>query len=316
MFEWKIQKGWDEYRRDFGLGRIALATSVFNTFLFALSYLMTSQVLLEPIYPVLFSLVFFFLRDKISRFRPTTIFIINSFAVSITIVLNYILIGVLDQITGTIQRMDLGFAQFDLQLYSMPVASFMKVVSFEIFGSYQWLYYDYLQISYMTYYLFPFFGGIFYFRQLSSRNKSKIGRLIGSVALFFNINYILYLLVPITGPQYYIAEMKELALPFSQIGHYFNRLVFHSHPNFIDCFPSGHAGIAILITMWMFKIKNHYRYIFLFFCAGMIQATLGLKYHYTLDVLFAIPFSVSIYYLSYKFIPIELDVRSRRKWRF
>lgn len=315
MFEWKIQKGWEEYRRDFGLGRLALATSIFNTFLFAISFFMGGP-LLEAIYPVLFSLIFFLLRERIAKLSSLIIFALTAISITITILLNYYLVGLLDQLSGDLLRYDDIFSAFDLWLYSMPVASFIKIVSGNIFGSYQWLYYDFLQISYMTYYLFPFFGGFFYYSQLSERNKAKIGRLVGSVLIFFNLNYLLYLIVPVTGPQYYIDLMSELSLPMSFVGKYFNHLVYQSHPNFIDCFPSGHAGISILITIWMFKIKNHYRYIFLFFCLGMIQATLGLKYHYTLDVLCAIPFAAFCYWLSYKFIPQTLEVRKNRKWRF
>lgn len=316
MFEWKIQKGWEEYRRDFGLGRIAMATSIFNTFLFALSYFMVGSLLLEAIYPVLFSLIFFFFRDRISNLRPLTIFIINAIPVTITILLNYVLVGLLDQLSGSLTRLDQTFVDFDQWLYSMPVASFIKIYSFKIFGGLQWLYYDYLQISYMTYYLFPFLGGFFYYSQLSERNKSKIGRLVGSVAIFFNFNYIFYLIVPVTGPQYFVESMKELSLPMSSVGEFFNNFIYQSHPNFIDCFPSGHAGISILITIWMFKIKNHYRYVFLFFCLGMIQATIGLKYHYTLDIIAAVPFAAFCYWLSYKFIPLELEIREKRKWKF
>jgi len=316
MFEWKIQKGWDEYRRDFGLGRLALATSVFNTFLFAISFSMIGIAVLEAFYPVVFSMIFFLFRDRIAKYRPLTIFVINAIPVTITILLNYYLVGLLDQLSGQFVRMDQVFVDFDQWLYGMPVASFIKVLSLRLFGSLQWLYYDYLQISYMTYYLFPFLGGVFYYKQLSQRNKAKIGRLIGSIAIFFNFNYLFYLIVPVTGPQYFIDKMNELSLPMSSVGRYFNNFIYESHPNFIDCFPSGHAGISILITIWMFKIKNHYRYIFLFFCIGMIQATVGLKYHYTLDILSAIPFAAFCYWLSYKFIPLDLEVREKRKWKF
>lgn len=314
MFEWKIQKGWEEYRRDFGLGRVAITTCFLNTFLFAIGSFAFGGLVIEALFPVIVSLIFFQVRERITQLRPHQIFIANIIPVGITIVLNYYIVGLYDQI-GHLERYDSFFHMTDLKIFKLPIA-FAISEFYDFLGPLKWIYYDLLQIAYMTYYLFPILGGYFYYQQLAKNHKFKIARFIGSVVIFFNLNYLLYLIIPVTGPQYFVEELQALDLPLSFLGQWLNNLIYEGHPNFIDCFPSGHTGISILITIWMFKIKNHYRYLFLLVTIFMIQATVALKYHYLLDVACAIPFAYLCYKLAYLLIPIDVDVRKNRKWRY
>ncbi|EQC44904.1 phosphatase PAP2 family protein [Bacteriovorax sp. Seq25_V] len=315
MFESKIQKAWQDYRGDFGLGRIGLWVSLFEVFIFFICLLFFEAIIIEPLLPVILILFLISLEAYIHRLRNVHRFLINTLFLTCCIIFNYVFVGTFDKLAGGLTRYDLYFADLDLQILGLTSAAFfLKVTSF--LGPLQSLYYDFLQLSYMTYFLFPFLGGIFYYQQLSERNKYKIGRFFASLMIFFFFNFLLYVLVPVSGPQYFLASVKELSLPLSAFGVFFNNIVLNSHPNFIDCFPSGHTGISVLVTIWMFKIKNHYRYIFLLFCVGMIQATLALKYHYLLDVLCAFPFAFICYKLAYFIVPIDIDIRRHRKWRF
>ena len=314
MFEWKIQKAWDDYRLDFGLGRTLLLTAIFNVFLFFIGILLLNTIIYEPLLLVLLSQVLIHLREYIVKLRQNYIFFVLGVFVAISIVYNYLYVGLFDQYAGGLVRFDAFFSKIDMEIFNAPVANYI----YSIIGKkslFTTIYYDLIQLSYFTFYLYPIFGGIFYYAQLNRSGKFKIGRYAISIILFFNINYLLYLLVPVSGPQYFLTEPLSLNLPFSNFGLWLNGLIYDGHPNFIDCFPSGHAGISILVTAWMFKIKNHYRYIFLIFCILMINATLALGYHYLLDILAALPLTLICYKLSYYILPIKADVRTNRKWR-
>jgi hypothetical protein len=314
MFEKNIQKSWENYQYDSGLGRIALVICTFNVFLFVLCLALFSTPIYEIFLPIAISLGIILYQEKISNYSCVCKFLILAIFVSSSIIIDYYFIGVVDRIAGGFRRYDTYFSLIDDFILGDQSAKFFYDV-FSGYGLFSTVLYDFLQISYMTYFLFPFLGGIFYFKQLNERNKYKISRYVGSITILFILNYFFYLLVPVSGPQYHDKLVQNLDLPLSIIGKLMNNLVFTSHPTFIDCFPSGHVGIAFLVTFWMFKIRNHYRYIFLIFFIGMFFATLSLKYHYLFDVLVAIPFSYSCIYISYLLIPIDIEKRHNSKWR-
>lgn len=314
MFETTIQMAWKNYTKDYAFTRIFIWTCLFQIFLFFLFLISFGEIIYEPLLPVLFGLIIIYLFRMKALHKSVVIFIANIIFLSFTISLNYILVAVYDRMSGGLTRLDSYFSQFDYSLFGMSASEFIYNKSF-VLGFLRPYYYGFLQVSYFAYYLFPILGSIFYFRQATLKNKYKVGRFIGSVAIFFSLNYLFYLLVPVSGPIYYLRDSVHLKLPFDSFGALLNGIIEENHPNFIDCFPSGHTGISVLVTFWMFKIKNHYRYVFLIFCLGMIQATLALKYHYTLDVISAIPFAFLCYYFGKILVPSPLDIRFKRKWR-
>jgi len=311
MFEYKIQNAWDNYIRDFGLGRIILFICFFNTFLLFLGVYLTGKLLLLSLYPILLSLVFFFIRPKLIKLKAVYIFLINTIPITISIILNYYLIGQIDNMTKGLFRYDYWFSDIDIYLFNGPIAN--KIELFWSGVKYSFLYYDLLQLSYLSYYLFPIYGGVAYYRLLDEKRKYKIGRYCSSVVIFYSLNYLFYLIVPVSGPQFYNSEMFLSNLPFSSFGLFLNELVSSGQPTFIDCFPSGHTGVALLITFWLFRIHHQQRYASLFVSCLMILATLSLRYHYTLDVLCAFPLAIICYKLGHLLVPIDVYRRQKVK---
>lgn len=315
MFEQKIQFAWDDYSKDFGLGRIILFTCALNTFLFFLSAINYGEISFIPLIPIFVAMLFYYFRDQIVRMSPISIFVLNALIMTIVIVVNYTFCGMVDEMAQGLRRYDSLFAQIDESLYGAPIAIVIERLMTG-HGVFSTIFYDYIQSCYITYFLFPFFGGIAYWLQLEDDRRPKIGRYLSSILIFFNINFLLYILVPVSGPQFFQKEIFTTALPFSFVGEFFNNLIRSGQPTFIDCFPSGHTGIALLVTGWMFRVKNHYRYLFLAVGLGMIIATVSLRYHYTLDLLAAIPLSIVSYKLGRKLLPQPVVVRHKRKWRY
>jgi hypothetical protein len=315
MFEWKIQKAWESPEKDLGLGRILIFTSALNVLFFALFFLSFQTIVYGPLAVILLSLVAINCRDVMDSLNQRVQLAIIIFFVALVIIYNYSFVGLFDRMWGGLPRMDYYFSYIDHYLFGTSVSQWIYAAlgSDSILTT---LYYDFIQVSYLCFYLFPILGGLFYYKQLGRANKYKSGRYFASVTIFFIVNYLLYLLVPVTGPQYYLPFLSDLQLPMSSLGNSLNELVYNNHPTLIDCFPSGHAGVSILVTTWMFKIKNHYRYVFLIFCLGMINATLALKYHYVLDVVSSLPLAYFSYKLSYLVVPFAIVERKKRKWKF
>lgn len=314
MFESKLQRSWREYKRDYAFTRIAIWVCFFQVFLTFISMFLIGQFDHSPLYIVGIAFIFINLIQIRVFVKPYSLYFISILFLTLTILGNYLFVGKVAKFATELERFDLFFANIDIFLFNKPISLYLNEI-YRHFGSFTFVIYDFLQLSYMTYFFFPLLGSIFYFRQLDKIHRYRIGRFFSSMIIFFCLNYLLYLIVPVSGPIYYLDEVKNLHLEMSYFGNFLNQLVARSHPNYIDCFPSGHTGISVLVTYWMFKIKNHFRYIFLIFCLGMIFATMSLKYHYFLDVICALPFSILCFKLGYLLVPTRYDIRKLRRWK-
>lgn len=304
MFEYKIQKAWEEYKLDFGLGRSLLLISCYNLFLFFLSFSLIGVLQLESLIPIIVAFLFYFLRSKIVLFRDTYKLCLSILPLTLVILLNYYLIGQFDAEIG-FARKDYLFAPFDEWIFGAPLALVAQNFLSPL-GLIQKLFYDLLMLSYMSYFLLPIIGAIFIFRELPTTKKFKVGRFMISVLIFFFLNYLFYMLVPVTGPQYWMPDKFPGPLPFTAFGAFLWQMINQGQTTFIDCFPSGHTGVAFLVTLWLFKIKHSYRYFLLATTSFIIMATLLLRYHYTMDLICAFPLAYFSLKISWTVFPQSL----------
>jgi hypothetical protein len=312
MFEAKIQKAWEDYQKDMGLGRMLLWLAFYNLFLFFLSGFVFNGFQLLALYPVGVAFIFYFLRPKILLLDHKVLFALNIVPVGISVILNYYLIGEFDRAVGHLTRRDAIFSSFDEYLFGGPVSFLFEdmATSMGLLGN---LLYDLMMLAYMSYFLLPIYGGILYFRMLDRENSYKVGRLFFSVLLYFGLNFILYLVIPVTGPQYWMRDIYLSPLPLTDFGHFLWGLVNNGQTTFIDCFPSGHTGIAFLVTMWLFRINHPHRFFLALTTLFIIMATLAMRYHYTLDLLCAFPLAYFCHRAAWFFIPVDIRPEHLRK---
>ncbi len=295
MFEYQIQKAWKSYKKDFGLGRIALFVCFHNAFMFLTTMLFLGGAQSLYLLSISCSLIFYFLRDKIVEKGNLTIFIMNAVLLSLTVGIGYYVPGRIDEAVGGFDRMDQIFVNFDNWLWGSPISLILENFLRSL-GSFGTFLYDLFMVNYVCYFLLPFYAGIIYYRQLSRDHKYKLGRMFASYILFFLTNFLLYMIVPVTGPQYFLRDIYTTALPFSEFGQYFYNSIQQSQPTFIDCFPSGHFGISLLSTAWLFRLdQKPHKYIMVFLMLNIMFATLANRYHYTLDLLASIPLCIFAY---------------------
>lgn len=304
MEEYIVQKAWDDYRKDYGLGRLMLFIASFNALFFFLSGLHFGEFRLLAIFPSFIAMVFFWLRPKLLKISTVYFFMIACTLIGLIIGMNYSLIGQLDQMAGGLTRLDPFFVDFDLWVFGSHAALFTENV-WQALGAFQFIIYDFMIISYYSYFLLPYIGASIYFIALKPHQYAHLGRYLTSVTLYFQLNFLFYLLVPVTGPQYYLSEDFVRPLPFSAFGSMLYQGVQSAQATFIDCFPSGHVGISFLITVWLFRLGHQARWIFLTLSLGIMLATLSLRYHYLLDVLASVPLAISCYALSYLLVPLK-----------
>lgn len=172
MFEYSIQKAWDSYHKDFGIGRIMLFVAFYNTFLFWLSGFFYERFRLLALLPAVVAFVFFLIRPKILKLPTPLLLISLTVPLSLSLGINYTLIGQFDYEVGGLQRLDPFFVAFDEWLFGGPVALFFAQV-FSPLGSAQVVLYDFMMFSYFSYFFLPFYGAYLYYRYLPPEQDRK-----------------------------------------------------------------------------------------------------------------------------------------------
>lgn len=305
-----IEVAWKEYDRDYGLGRIIIFITVFQTYLFLLSGLYFNHLQPMALAPVTIGLVLLAAREALISRGPSYLLSALIIAVSSISLINYVLVGQIDEAVGWMPRVDRSLMQFDQDLFGMPIAVWLQEHIFPTGVWGKWLN-DFLMCNYIIYFTIPYMGGLIYFNTLREDQYKLIGRYLASFMLYFNFNYYLYIVVPVTGPQYFISEQFTKDIPFTAIGQYFFDRVYRYQGTFIDCFPSGHSGISLLAAMWMFRTKNPARYAFLVIWLSITLATQAMRFHYLVDIIASVPLAFICYYVAKKFIPVGVKVAGK-----
>lgn len=157
-----------------------------------------------------------------------------------------------------------------------------------------------LMLCYVSYYFIPLVVGA----ALLIRHGVRSYHLaLTAISLSFYASYIGYFLVPAIGPRFTLPHDLELhgILVFEPI-----RAFLHAAEGKMpDCFPSGHTAVT-LISLW-FAWKGHRR-VFWFLLPvglGLIFSTVYLRYHYVVDLVAAVPFTV---------VPIMVTAPLARAW--
>lgn len=282
---------------DFGLTIISTLIIIYD-FIFFIGLLIYGIFDLKILFPVLIASILL-LSHRFFIKLPSLLKIFLLFGMAFfSALFNYIYIADLDKIIH-FRRLDFFFAQFDMLVFNMPVAEFFGTL-FPFSTSIGWFFNDVIMVNYVLFYFLSLYAILAFFFSLPKSKKYKAGMVVTSFLIFMGLNYVFYILVPVSGPQYFQKELFTENISFSFIGSFLFKVVLENQENFIDCFPSGHFGVALLATLWAHKVNRYHYYFMIFVSVCMFLATLRLRYHYTLDLLFS-PFLVILaYLLSFK----------------
>ena len=139
-----------------------------------------------------------------------------------------------------------------------------------------------LQISYSTYYFLPIGLGILL--RIKGMER-EFDRYLFLILLCFYLSYIGYMLFPALGPRYTMNHLQssELKGLFAAeiIQETLNRLEGIKR----DAFPSGHTGIALVVSALAYRFHRGFFYVTLPVITMLIFSTVYCRYHYVADVL-------------------------------
>ena len=118
----------------------------------------------------------------------------------------------------------------------------------------------------------------------------------------FVTNLSFYALVPAVGPRFALAAVFAQPIHGVWLGDWIRGL-FLDTPFFRDCFPSGHAAGTLLALIVSFKKLRGWFFVTLPLGALCISATVLCRYHYGVDLLFALPLAAFAWRASRVLVP-------------
>jgi membrane-associated phospholipid phosphatase len=176
------------------------------------------------------------------------------------------------------------------------------------------------ELMYMGYFFFYMLiiGSVLF---IYFKNRPHFEYFLFTVLFSFFVYYLIYILFPTAGPQFYYSAIGPADVKtglFPHIGCYFNYNSVSSDVNSvhgffpllverIQCFgerptaafPSSHVGISTLILLLLFKDRQ-YRYFLVLFPVYLILvlATVYIRAHYVVDVLSGFFSAIVLFFIS------------------
>lgn len=154
---------------------------------------------------------------------------------------------------------------------------------------------DYLQISYLAYYILPVVIILYYYK------KNKIKRLsytLFALSLGYYISYLGYIFLPAIGPRYSLSYLSHIPLNGGAVFKIVHPILNQLEHIKQDCFPSGHTEISLLVFLLFYEENKKIAFLILPVVLSLILATLVLRYHYFADVISGIIVAFLVYYIS------------------
>lgn len=215
------------------------------------------------------------------------------------------------------------FATWEQMIFhSQPAVTFAENFSSAWFS-------EAFNMGYFAYYPMIFGVAIFYFL-FRYKEFDKTAFIL--VTSFF-IYYLIYIFVPVAGPQYYfpaIGAEEVAAAHFPAVGDYFNhhtelqpspgqewglfyRLVDASQQageRPTAAFPSSHVGISTILLILAYKAKKALFLILLPFYILLCCATVYIQAHYLIDAIAGfisafLIYGISVWLYTRWFVPVE-----------
>ena len=186
-----------------------------------------------------------------------------------------------------------------------PAIDFSKRFSGKVFSELMFL-------AYFSYYLMPVAVAVSLF-------KKKYGNLFNfSFVLFasFFIYYLIFMLLPAVGPQYYFSPPDNEIVPKGLFGRIIKIIQYNSERP-TAAFPSSHVGISIIMWMWVWRNEKKLVWYLTPFVLLLMAATVYIKAHYLVDVIAGLLSAPAIYFvvqfLFFKYSEYFIDADDHKR---
>jgi len=139
---------------------------------------------------------------------------------------------------------------------------------------------EWMMLGYFSYYLLvPILALTLYFR----KRLSALAGFLTASTMAFVISYIGFVLYPVEGPRYFLAEFFEQPLD----GFLFVplvRMVIDAGAVHGGCMPSSHVAVAWVVLIWAWRTERTLGKILTPFALTLFLSTVWGRFHYVTDV--------------------------------
>ena len=122
------------------------------------------------------------------------------------------------------------------------------------------------------------------------RHKERLGRFYSGLFTIYGVGFLGYLLVPAAGPYLAFPELFTVPIVGGPVTH-LNQMLVTAGSNRVDVFPSLHCAVSGYILGFSFRYQRREFWLLLLPICGLWLATIYLRYHYLVDVLFGLALS-------------------------
>jgi len=152
-----------------------------------------------------------------------------------------------------------------------------------------------LYLFYFIYFLMPVVLVAILFR-----NKKYYETEVSMFILFINYYgaYIMYFFVPVQGPRIYLAQDHTVPLDGYIFAQPIRDIINFFEPSTLDCFPSLHTSIVIVVTLLAGRFYRRFYKLYIFLSVVIIFSLIYLRYHYILDVVAGALWAVVSFYCA------------------
>lgn len=193
------------------------------------------------------------------------------------------------------------FAQIDQSLFGFqPSIAFAEAVPFKWFN-------ELMNLGYFSYFPMIFAACLVFYLSDKKKYDQVLTTILGSFFMF----YVIFICVPVTGPQFYFPAIDYYNHPteqFASVDDYFythselqagqveDAYLFRNAVKLSQAtgekptgaFPSSHVGVATILMLLLGYYKRKALPYFLPFYVLLVCATVYIKAHYFIDVVFGL----------------------------
>jgi len=137
-----------------------------------------------------------------------------------------------------------------------------------------------MSLGYFSFYLIIFFVLLAVLKNRPDRFAYSLYLVVGS----FYVYYLVFIIFPVAGPQYYFKEATP-GLPEGYLFSHLMHIIEQTAERPTAAFPSSHVGISLLMLWLAWKYVRKAFYYVLPFAVLLIISTIYLRAHYVVDVL-------------------------------
>lgn len=136
-----------------------------------------------------------------------------------------------------------------------------------------------LEVSYLSYFLLPVLLTALVLRR---RQYAKFFSYAATIVGCFFTTYVGYYLVPAYGPRQYYLDYTEL--PLGAVARALYATIDRLDYIKLNAFPSGHTAVSLVCLAILWREERRLARLCTPLVAGLIVATVALRYHYLIDV--------------------------------